>query len=159
VVESPLPPGSWILDGVSEISDRNVEVMRLGYRAFKEQGVDAILWLLDPEIEWIALTPPPLNGTWKGHQGVRDYFEKLGESWEAVRVDADEFIPVGDDQVLVFLRIWARGTISRVEGEAPVAMLWKVGPTSALQVRVFYDRGEALKAAGLEPRTASDPGA
>jgi ketosteroid isomerase-like protein len=144
---------------VSEISDRNVEVMRAGYKAFKKEGVEAILPLLDPEIEWIALTPPPMNGTYRGHDGVREFFRKLGEFFEDERADADEFIPVGDDQVLVFLRLWARGTISRVEGQVPLAMLWKVGPTSAVQVKVFYDRGEALTAAGLEPRHAAEPGA
>jgi ketosteroid isomerase-like protein len=127
----------------------NVEFARRGYEAFNESGVEAILAFLGPEIEWISLAPPPLTGTYRGHDGVRSFFEKLFSLFEGVRIDPDEFIPIGESHVLVFARIWGRGTGTGVEGEAPVAMLWKVGKTGAAQVRLFYNRGEALAAAGL----------
>jgi uncharacterized protein len=128
----------------------NVEFARRGYAAFNEGGVDAILAYLEPGIEWVVLGPAPFAGTYRGHEGVREFFEMLFSLFEGVRADVDEFIPIGGEYVLVFLRVWARGIGTRVEGEAPVAMLWKVGETGAAQVRIFYDRNEALKAAGLE---------
>jgi ketosteroid isomerase-like protein len=127
----------------------NVEFARRGYVAFNEGGVEAILAFLEPAIEWISLAPAPLAGTYQGHDGVRRFFDELFALFEGVRIDPDEFIPIGEEYVLVFARIWARGKGTRVEGEAPVAMLWKVGETGAAQVRLFYDRGEALEAAGL----------
>jgi ketosteroid isomerase-like protein len=127
----------------------NVEFARRGYAAFNEGGVEAILAFLEPGIEWISLAQAPLAGTYHGHEGVRRFFDELFSLFEGVRIDPDEFIPIGEEFVLAFVRIWARGKGTGVEGEAPVAMLWKVGQTGAAQVRLFYDRGEALEAAGL----------
>jgi ketosteroid isomerase-like protein len=127
----------------------NVEFARRGYAAFNEGGIDAILAFLEPGIEWAVLGPAPFAGTYRGHDGVRDFFEMMFSLFEDVRADVDEFIPIRDEYVLVFLRVWARGTGTRVEGEAPIAMLWKVGETGAAEVRIFYDRGEALEAAGI----------
>jgi ketosteroid isomerase-like protein len=127
----------------------NVEFARRGYEAFNHGGVEAMLAFLEPGIEWVSLAPAPLAGTYHGHEGVRSFFDTLFSLFEGVRIDPDEFIPVGEEYVLVFMRIWARGKGTRVEGEAPVAMLWKVGETGAAQVRLFYNRDEALEAAGL----------
>jgi ketosteroid isomerase-like protein len=127
----------------------NVEFARRGYEAFNEGGVEAILPFLEPEIEWINLAQIPLAGTYNGHDGVREFFKLLLSLFEGLRIDPDEFIPIGEEFVLVFVRIWGRGTGTGVEGEVPVAMLWKVGQTGAAQVRIFYDRSEALEAAGL----------
>jgi ketosteroid isomerase-like protein len=127
----------------------NVEFARRGYDAFNQGGVEAILAFLEPGIEWINLAPAPLTGTYHGHDGVRSFFDQLFALFEDVRIDPDEFIPIGEEYVLVFVRIWGRGKGTGVEGEVPVAMLWKVGQTGAAQVRIFYDRGEALKAAGI----------
>jgi uncharacterized protein len=132
------------------VSEFNVEFARRGYEAFNEGGVEAILNYLEPEIEWINLHPQPMAKTYRGHDGVREYFRQLFDLFDPVRLEPEEFIPVGDDYVLVFLRVWGRGKTTGVEGSQPVANLWKVGRTGAAQVRLFYDRTEALKAAGLK---------
>jgi len=127
-----------------------VEFARRGYAAFNEGGVEAILDFLEPEIEWVNEHPPPMDRTYRGYDGVRAYFEELGALFEDLHLDPEEFIPVGNQYVLVFLRVSGRGITSGVEGAQPVANLWKVGRRGAAQVRQFYDRAEALKAAGLE---------
>jgi len=132
------------------MSNFAVEFARRGYEAFNERGVEAILDFLEPEIEWVNLAPPPMSGTYKGHDGVRRFFEELYSDWEGVQIDPEEFIAVGDRYVLVLLRVWARGKTSGVGGDAPVAMLWTVGRTGAAQVRIYYNRREALEAAGLQ---------
>jgi uncharacterized protein len=132
------------------MSDFAVEFARRGYEAFNERGVDAILNFLEPDIEWVNLAPGPLSGTYKGHDGVRKFFEELYQDWEGVQLNPEEFRAVGDRYVLVFLRIWARGKVSGVGGDAPVAMLWTVGRTGAAQVRIYYNRREALEAAGIK---------
>src|SRR5262245_13047783 len=131
------------------MSEFAIEFARRGYEAFNERGVDAILDFLEPDIEWVNLAPGTLSGTYKGHDGVRKFFTELYQDWEGVQIHPEEFIAVDDRYVLVLLRIWARGKVSGVGGDAPVAMLWTVGRTGAAQVRIYYNRREALEAAGI----------
>ena len=131
------------------ISDLNLEFARRGYAAFNEGGVEGILPFLEPDIEWVNLHPAPMKGTYHGHEGVRRYFQQLEELFEGLRLEPEDFIAVGDDYVLVFLRVRGRGKETGVEGTVPVANLWKVGKTGAAEVKLYYDRGEALEAAGL----------
>ncbi len=132
------------------MSDFAVEFARRGYEAFNERGVDAILDYLEPDIEWVNLAPGALSGTYRGHDGVRKFFQELYQDWEGVQLSPEEFIAVDDRYVLVLLRVWARGKVSGVSGDAPVAMLWTIGRTGAAQVRIYYNRREALEAAGIK---------
>jgi ketosteroid isomerase-like protein len=128
-----------------------VEFARRGYEAFNEGGVEAILPFLEPDIEWVNENPAPMRGTYHGHAGVREFFEQLMALFEDLRLEPEELRAIGNEYVLVFLRIRGRGTRTGVEGTQPVANLWKVGTQGAAQVRIFYDRSEALKEAGLPP--------
>jgi ketosteroid isomerase-like protein len=134
----------------SDLTNLAVEFARRGYDAFNEGGVEAILPFLEPDIEWVNLSPGPLSGTYQGHDGVRRFFAEMLEDWESVRLDPEEIIPVRDEFVLAHVRIWARGKVSGVGGDVPVAMLWKIGRTGASQVQIFYNRDDALRAAGLD---------
>jgi ketosteroid isomerase-like protein len=127
-----------------------VEFARRGYEAFNEGGVEAILAFLEQDIEWVNEHPVPLRGTYVGHDGVRKYFEELTALFEDLRLEPEEFIPVGNQYVLVFLRVRGRGITTGVEDAQPIANLWTVGQRGAARVRLFYDRAEALSAAGLE---------
>jgi len=58
----------------------NVEIVRRGYKAFEEGGVEAILQFLDPDIEWhmsAAFTRAPR--VYRGHDGVREVFRFFNE--------------------------------------------------------------------------------
>jgi ketosteroid isomerase-like protein len=130
-----------------------VEFARRGYEAFNEGGVEAILVFLEPDIEWVNEHPVPMRGTYVGHDGVRKYFEELGALFEDLRLEPEEFIPVGNEYVLVFLRVRGRGITTGVADAQPIANLWKVGKRGAAQVRLFYDRADALRSAGLPEGT------
>jgi ketosteroid isomerase-like protein len=137
-----------------------VEFARRGYEAFNEGGVEAILAFLEDDIEWINDQPAPPPGVYKGHDGVRRYFQELTALFTDLRLEPEEFIPIRNEYVLVFLRVRGRGIWTGVEGAQPVFNLWKVGRRGAEQVRMFYDRAEALEAAGLEdPDRAKGPAA
>jgi ketosteroid isomerase-like protein len=127
-----------------------VEFARRGYEAFNKDGLDAMLRFLEPDIVWINEHPVPMRGTYLGHAGVRRYFEELTALFEDLRLEPEEFIPIGNEYVLVFQSVRGRGIRTGVEGAQPVATLWKVGRLGAAEVRLFYDRAEALDAAGLE---------
>jgi ketosteroid isomerase-like protein len=132
-------------------AERYLDMTRERYESFNERGAKVLFDYLDPEIEWISMAPAPLRGSYHGHQGVTQFFMDLFELFEPIGLELEDVMPVGDDQVLAFIRVRGRGKGTSVEVEAPIANLWRVGEdTKCTELQLFYDRAEALKAAGFE---------
>ena len=63
---------------------------------------------------------------------------------------AEEFIDAGGDQVLVFTREGGRGRGSGAEVEThPTGHLWTLRDGKAIRLQSYWERYEALEAAGL----------
>lgn len=126
----------------------NAEIVRRGYRAFEERGVEGILEFLDPEIEWhmsAVFTHTPQ--VFRGHDGVRDVFRFFDELIEDLGADPHEFIDAGD-QVIVPVRMHGR---LRANGE-PVAyelvQVWSGRDGKAIRLVTYPDREAAIAQAG-----------
>jgi ketosteroid isomerase-like protein len=124
----------------------NVEIVRRGYRAFREGGVEGILQFLDPEIEWhmsAAFTHTPR--TYRGHDGVREVFRFFNERIAELGADPHEFIDAGDC-VIVPLRMHGR---LRETGE-PVAyelvQVWTGRDGKAIKLVTYPDTQTAVAA-------------
>ena len=67
------------------------EIAHRLYRYFEAGDIDALLELLDPEVEWELVGPQeiPYFGKYKGLDEVRRFFERLGSSLEVERFDVD----------------------------------------------------------------------
>jgi len=128
----------------------NVEIVRRGYRAFAEGGVEAILQFIDPEIEWhmsAAFTDEP--HVFRGHDGVREVFRFFNDFIEELGADPHEFIEAGD-RVIVPVRMHGR---LRETGQ-PVAyelvQVWLGRDGKAIRLVTFPDRETAgAELAGL----------
>jgi ketosteroid isomerase-like protein len=73
------------------MSQENVELVRRGYDAFNSDGLEAILDLLDPEIEWG--TPEQATETdYRGHEGVRRFWSNFNDAFEDYRFEPEDFI-------------------------------------------------------------------
>ncbi len=132
------------------MSEENVELMRRGYEAWAARQGPAFEFY-DPEIEWHGPSEfPDLAGPYHGHDGVRRYIEQLFEVFEEYRMVPEEFIDAGDDQVLVFSREGGRGIGSGAEVEThPTAHLWTIRDGKAIRMESYWERSDALEAAGL----------
>jgi ketosteroid isomerase-like protein len=117
----------------------NVEIVRRGYRAFGEGGVEGILQFLDPGIEWhmsAAFTSTPR--IYHGHDGVREVFRFFTERIDELGADPHEFIEAGD-RVIVPVRMHGR---LRETGE-PVAyelvQVWTGEDGKAIKLVTYPD--------------------
>ena len=129
------------------MSQENVEIMRSGYAALAEQGVEAVLAFADPEFE--ATTPPSLAsepGTYRGHEGVRRWWGSFGDAMEGVYFEGREFTSVGD-KVLVDTKLHARGRTTGIETEQRAFLVWTLREGLVTRVDTFAERGQALEAA------------
>jgi ketosteroid isomerase-like protein len=138
-----------------------VEIMRRIYEAFdlSQPGsveLDApsdarVTDLIDPEIEWRGPREfPDLAEPVYGLQGMASYRAKIAEAIEDYRMVPEEFIDAGDDRVLVFSREGGRGRGSGAEVEThPTAHLWTLRNGKAIRMQSYWERSDALEAAGL----------
>jgi uncharacterized protein len=131
------------------MSTENVEATRRGFEALDQTGVEAFLEeFIDPEFE--TTTPPELTvepATYRGHEGLRRYFESFYEVMDEVRFEPEEFIDAGD-QVVVPTRLVARGRDTGIEAVQQIAMVWTLRNRKGLRVETYATTAEALAAAG-----------
>jgi ketosteroid isomerase-like protein len=132
------------------MSRENVEIVRRGYEQFAEKGMPSFEFL-DPEIEWRGPKEfPDLAEPHFGHEGVAQYVAMVNEAFDDYRMHPEEFIDAGEDQVLVFSREGGRGRGSGAEVVThPTAHLWTLRDGKAILMQSYWERPEALEAAGL----------
>jgi ketosteroid isomerase-like protein len=130
------------------VSGENVEIVRKGFEAFNQAGVDGILPLLHPDFE--VTTPPDLASepdTYRGEEGVRRWFDSFDEAMDGIRWDAHDFRQVGD-RVVVEFTLRARGKTTGLDFGQDAVMVWKLRDGKAVALELFATLDEAMAAAG-----------
>ena len=132
------------------MSQANLEIVRRGYERWAELGSPDLAFL-DPEIEWRGPREfPDLAEPHFGHEGVARYIAKVNEAFDDYQMNPEEFIDAGADRVLVFSREGGRGRGSGAEVQThPTAHLWTLRDGKAIRMESYWERSDALEAAGL----------
>ena len=128
-----------------------MEAVRHGTEAFNRRDVEAMLEVLDPEVEYYAALPVLLGGTaavYHGHAGVRELFRDLFDVLDEIHVEYSEMRDLGDRTVAIG-RIRTRGKGSGVETETLFVSISDGKNGKAIRNRSYLDPKEALEAAGL----------
>jgi ketosteroid isomerase-like protein len=129
------------------VSRENLEIVQRGFDAFNETGVEGILPFIHPEFE--ATTPPNLASepdTYRGHDGIRRWFDSFDEVMEEIRWDAHGYQQVGD-QVVVEFTLRARGKTTGLDFGQEAVMVWSLRDGKAVRVELFETLDEALATA------------
>jgi len=134
------------------MSQENVEIVRVGVDAVNRRDPDAFIACVHPDVVWDATGMPETRGIYRGRAQVREWFEKsfLDEVWENFHVEVEEITEAPDGRVFLGISATARGGRSGVEVEGPRA--WQVcwfADGMITRRKLFFDRDEALEAAGL----------
>jgi ketosteroid isomerase-like protein len=128
--------------------DERTEFLRRGYEALQRGDLDGFKALakerLDPDFEFHHVWD---GRVLKGYEGTLEWLSDTSETWAEYRQDLDEIVAVGDD-VLVVVRISARGGGSGVPVAQEFAVVWTFDGARAVRARSFNSRDEALRALG-----------
>ncbi|HME03536.1 MAG TPA: nuclear transport factor 2 family protein [Solirubrobacteraceae bacterium] len=132
------------------MSQENVEIAKALTEALNRLDVDAWAELSTADFEWFPVLGGTVEGkSFRGPEGIEDYFGELRDTWEEFRVIIDEFRDLGDS-VLALGRLEARGRGSGVPVALPLSVLGDYREGRIWRSRAFSDFGEALRAAGVE---------
>jgi ketosteroid isomerase-like protein len=101
----------------------------------------------DPEIELREDPRFPEGGVYRGAEAVTRYFRQFTESFDEFTFEAEDFIDLGADRVLVLLRLRTRGSGSGATVEARPGWIYTIRDGKAVRIEAYLDRAEALAAA------------
>ena len=81
----------------------NVAVLQQGYEAFGRGDIPAVLELLTDDVEWTMQGPSliPFAGTFRGREGIEEFFSLLDETVEFEQFEPRKFIGQGDTVVVL----------------------------------------------------------
>ncbi len=71
------------------------------------------------------------------------------ESFDGFHGDVEEYIDVGDDRVFTWVRYTGRGRESGVPADWHLAIIFTIRDGKLVRGEEYFDRDEALEAAGL----------
>ena len=133
------------------MSQENVEAFRRAIEAMNRGDVEAVLALVESEVEWHMTIQALLGGeaaVYHGHQGVREYFRDMDEAFAEVHNDYPDVRDLGE-RVLALGSFRVRGKGSGAEVESRVGVVVEMRDGRATRVLTFLNPREALEAAGL----------
>ena len=128
---------------LSELVDR----LRAAYDGFGRRDIDAVLAVMDPDIDWDATDALAHTGVYHGHEGVTEYIESLSDAWDEFYLYPEQFTESGDGANVMVLGS-VKGTLAAngqdVEARfAHVLQLDDEGKVTRL--KVCLDREAALR--------------
>jgi ketosteroid isomerase-like protein len=130
------------------VSQENVDLIRSAYDRFNggEKVPPDDLWHADGEYVNSANDPDPM--VHRGLDAVRKQFKKWVDVYPDLRVEPVEFLGNGD-RVFVWTHWTGRAATSGAPVEMHMAQVWAVDGGRIRRGEEYYDRAEALEAAGL----------
>jgi ketosteroid isomerase-like protein len=128
-------------------SQENVEVGQRIARAFNDGDLETALASMHPDIEFIPMRAP-VQGAYRGHGGVREFFADNAENFDVFHVDTEETHDQGDFVVGIG-KLRVRGKGSGVEVVVPTAVVLTFEQGKVVRFEEFGERAKALAAAGL----------
>jgi uncharacterized protein len=87
-------------------------------------------------------------GEYRGHAGLRRWFEDWSSAWAEFSMEPEEMLDAGE-RVVVVLRLRARGRGSGVEVKRQDAMVFEVRDGKIWRVDYYNNRQQAIAAVGL----------
>ena len=128
------------------MASENLEIVKRGFDAFNERGIDGIIPLIHSDFE--ATTPPSLASepdTYRGPDGIRRWFDSFDEVMDEIRWEPHRFREAGD-RVVVEFTLRARGKTTGLDFGQDAVMAWEIRDGMASRLDLFQSLDEALVA-------------
>jgi ketosteroid isomerase-like protein len=129
------------------VNGESFDLVRRAYDVF-DTDLDALVQMLDPNVEWVSPSDSIEPGTRRGHEGVRSAYAATAAAWDRPSHTPEEFLD-GGEKVLVAVTFRGHGRGSGMEAERPEFHVWTIQDGRVMRFEWFYQREQGLQAAGL----------
>jgi ketosteroid isomerase-like protein len=119
-------------------------------KAFNKRDMKTLLELTAADFEFMPYLASLIETTtYRGHDGLRRYFEDAHAAWEEIRVQQAEVREVGDCTIS-FGDLHGRGRASGLEVNIPLTWVGEWRDGQLVRLKAYTDKAEALEAVGLK---------
>ena len=130
------------------MSRENVELAGQLLDAIARRDLPFLIEFTDPEVEWRSFFALGEQGTYRGHDRLRQYVRDLSEAFEHLRPEPTDLLDAGNIVIGVG-RICYRGRESGVETESPAGWMFRFRDGKVVCFRAFREPEQALETVGL----------
>jgi ketosteroid isomerase-like protein len=138
------------------MSEENVEFLQglfagvadMDKQALLDALPDLIAQLCDPDIEWVEDPRRADRRTYRGHEGVRESWERWLENFDEYGFEIERIVDCGE-KVLSIAREEGRGTASGATIGQRIYGVYSFRDGKISRYEEFYEKRDALEAAGL----------
>ena len=123
--------------------------MRQTMDAANRRDLQTMDELVSEDLEFHSTFAASEGRVFRGHQGIREYFVSLEESFDDLRLDAEEVIDAGGDRVVLLVWVSGRGKGSAIPVRHRYGQVWTLSDGTVRQIDSYLDPAEAIEAAGL----------
>jgi ketosteroid isomerase-like protein len=128
------------------------ELVKKSWEYVDGRDLEGFLSIVHEDVEFVSLVAEAEGGTFKGHEGVRVWWEQVGESLGTLRYEPQEMTDLGDGAVLT--RLVVSGTFGGVQVPQTMWHVVQIRGHKAEWWGSFRTKDEAL--AAHRARTAGE---
>ena len=130
------------------VAEENMKFVVDGYARFNAGESMPGLWFFSPDAEYHAAREDPDSAVHRGIDAVRRHFARWFESYPDLTVEPVEVRGSGD-KVFLWVHFSGHGGESGAPVEMELAHVLTIRDGRAARIAEYFDRDEALEAAGL----------
>ena len=130
------------------MSQENLQVVKRAVEAINRRDIDGYLAWCTEDVQLV--TPvADVAGAYDGPDGIRRFFTDIADASPDFKIVIESLEAVGPDRVLGFMRVLGTGRASGIPIENATGNVYDIADGKIQRIRVFFDRNQALEAAGL----------
>jgi ketosteroid isomerase-like protein len=130
------------------VSEENVAVVRRWFDALEEG--DPAPELCDPEVEISNWAESPVTGPYRGHDGVRRWWDDVADAFEELQWELQSIEPVDEQRCVTVQRIAGRFRHTGIETDFAWGAIITVRDGKILSAHGHASPRRARRAGGLE---------
>ena len=123
--------------------------VRVFSEAVTAGDVETALEVCHPEIEFMSVLA--VSGRrYRGHAGIREYFEDVASAWAEWRVEVHRIVPGANGRVAIVMSMHVRGKESGLILSERTDHIWTLKDDKLLRNEPYREPDEALRELGLD---------
>jgi ketosteroid isomerase-like protein len=131
------------------VAEAHIELITRMLREWNSGDLEALVEAFDPEVEVRPAYRTFLASmVYRGHDGVRLWFEETNEPWAELQAEPERFLDA-DGRTVVVIALHARVPGGHVEVAGKIALVVTIHDGRIVQLDGYDDPDAALAAAGV----------